>query len=124
MSSTHVLIVDDDQVCAEAIGLLLRDAEYQVSVAHHFTQALVVLKSSPPPDVLIADIVMPNSVNGIALARMARLRNRTVRVTYITGYDIPGIDREARGPVLRKPPSDDKLLATVAAELSATGNVR
>ena len=115
----HVLVVDDDQVCAEAIGSLLRDAEYQVSVAHHFSQALAILRS--PPDVLIADIVMPNGVNGIALGRMARLRYQAIRVIYITGYDIPGIHREAVGPVMRKPLSDDRLLATVAAELSATG---
>ena len=35
----HILVVDDDQVCAEAISLLLRSAAYQVSVAHHFNEA-------------------------------------------------------------------------------------
>ena len=120
----HVLVVDDDQVCADAIRLLLQDAEYQVSVAHHFSQALAILEASPPPDVLIADIVMPNSVNGIALARMGRLRNPNLRVIYITGYDIPGVLREAAGPVMRKPLADDELLAAVAAELRATRPLR
>jgi CheY-like chemotaxis protein len=39
----HILVVDDDQVCAEAIGLLLRGAGYHVSVAQHFSHALQIL---------------------------------------------------------------------------------
>ena len=46
---------------------------------------------------------MPDSVNGIALSRMARLRRRDLKVIYITGYSIPGVEREALGPILRKP---------------------
>lgn len=115
----HILLVDDDQPFTEAIGLLLRNAGYQVSVARHFKDALAILEYSPPPDLLIADIVMPNSVNGAALARMARMRSPSIRVVYITGYDIPGIDQETFGPLMRKPLADDQLLATVATELSA-----
>lgn len=118
----HILVVDDDQVCAEAIGLLLRGAGYQVSVAHHFNEALQILEASPPPDVLIADIVMPSSINGLALARMARMRNLAIRTIYISGYDVPAVHQEATGgPLLRKPLADDELLATVAAQLSTTG---
>jgi hypothetical protein len=49
---------------------------------------------------------MPDRVNGIALSRMARLRRRYIRVVCITGYNIPGVDREALGPILRKPIDD------------------
>lgn len=117
----HILVVDDNQPCAEAIGLVLRNAGYHVSVAQHFTEALSILDHSPPPDLLLADIVVPNSVNGAALARMARIRNPDIRVIYVTGYDIPGIDRETFGPLMRKPLANDQLLATVATELSTKG---
>jgi CheY-like chemotaxis protein len=40
---------------------------------------------------------------------MARLRRRDIKVVYMTGYNIPGIDREALGPILRKP-IDDRVL--------------
>jgi hypothetical protein len=46
---------------------------------------------------------MPDRVNGIALSRMARLRRRYIKVVDITGYNIAGVDREALGPILRKP---------------------
>jgi CheY-like chemotaxis protein len=120
----HILIVDDDRLFTDTIGLSLRNAGYQVSAAHHFNEALPILEQSPPPDLLLTDIVMPHSVNGTALARMARMRNRNIRVIYMTGYDIRGIDHEALGPVMRKPVSDDQLLATVAAELSILGTKR
>jgi DNA-binding NtrC family response regulator len=90
-----------------------------ISTAQHFNAALDILDQSPPPEVLITDIVIPKGVNGAALARMARMRSRRIRVIYITGYDIPNLDRETFGPMLREPPSDDLLLATVATELSA-----
>jgi hypothetical protein len=34
---------------------------------------------------------------------MARLRRRCIKVVDITGYNIAGVDREALGPILRKP---------------------
>jgi CheY-like chemotaxis protein len=114
----HVLVVDDDQVCAEAIALLLRNAGYRVSAANHFTEALAILESVPPPDLLICDIVMPNSINGIALGRMGRLRNINLRVIYITGFDVSHLEPELAGPLMRKPLADEELLATVAAELA------
>jgi hypothetical protein len=56
-----------------------------------------------PDPHLAADAVMPDRVNGIALSRMARLRRRYIKVVDITGYNIAGVDREALGPILRKP---------------------
>jgi CheY-like chemotaxis protein len=62
---------------------------------------------------------MPDSVNGIALSRMARLRRRNLRVVYLTGYDIPGADREALGPILRKPVDEQALINEVERVLAA-----
>jgi CheY-like chemotaxis protein len=65
------------------------------------------------------DIVMPDSVNGIALSRMARLRRRELKVIYLTGYSIPGADREAMGPILRKPVDNQELLEEIGRLLAA-----
>lgn len=56
---------------------------------------------------------MPDSVNGIALSRMARLRRRDLQVLYMTGYEIPGIENEALGPILRKPVEDQTLIEAI-----------
>ena len=61
---------------------------------------------------------MPERVNGIALSRMARMRRPGLKIIYLTAYDIPGIEDEANGPVLRKPIDDDRLVAEVRHALA------
>jgi CheY-like chemotaxis protein len=68
---------------------------------------------------LITDIVMPARVNGVALSRMARMRPPELKVIYLTAYDIPGVEDEAIGPVLRKPIDDEQLVAEMRRRLAA-----
>ncbi len=115
----HILLVDDDKTFSEAIGQLLRRANFEVTLAADFRVALEVLEAEGQIDLLISDIVMPSSVNGIALSRMARLRRRDLKVLYVTGYNIPGIENEALGPILRKPIDESKLVSEVERVLAA-----
>jgi CheY-like chemotaxis protein len=114
----HVLVVEDDEGYGQAVVRMLRKAGYQAQVTSHFQPALEALEGDGPIDLLLTDIAMPSQVNGVALSRMARMRRRDIKVLYITGYDIPGIDREALGPVLRKPISDEDLIAEVERMLA------
>jgi DNA-binding NtrC family response regulator len=115
----HVLLVEDDLTFREAMGQVLRRAGYHVSLAADFRVALEVLEGDRPIDVLVADIVMPASVNGIALSRMARLRRRDLKVIYVTGYNIPDIENEALGPILMKPVDDSRMISEVERALAA-----
>jgi len=115
----HVLLVDDDRVFGEALGKILRRAGFDVSLATDFRVALEVLESKRPVDLLLADIVMPSSVNGVALSRMARMRRNDLKVVYLTGHDIPGIEEQALGPILRKPVDEAVLLREVQRVLAA-----
>jgi CheY-like chemotaxis protein len=114
----RVLLVDDDQVLAEALAQVLCGAGYQVQLAPDYRLALEVLESNALVDLLICDIVMPDRVNGLALGRMARLRRPELKIIYITGHDIPGIEDEALGPVLRKPIDNDLLIAEIERVLA------
>jgi CheY-like chemotaxis protein len=69
---------------------------------------------------LITDIVMPDRVNGVALSRMARMRRPELKVIYLTAYDIPGVEDDTIGPVLRKPIDDEHLVAEVRRALAAS----
>lgn len=113
----HILVVEDDGAYREALGRVLQQRGYQVCLTPDFRAALEVLDSGEPVDLMLADIVMPDRVNGVALSRMARLRRRELKVIYMTGYSIPGIDREALGPILRKPIDDDALISEVERAL-------
>lgn len=114
-----ILLVDDDEGFREATATMLRSAGYEVRTAPDFRLALEILEGDQALDLFLVDIVMPDRVNGLALARMARLRRPTIKVMYISGYDIPGIEAAALGPIIRKPLlDDDALLAPVAATLN------
>jgi CheY-like chemotaxis protein len=97
---------------------MLRAAGYAVQVAPDYQLALEILERNDPIDLLVTDIVMPDRVNGMALSRMARMRRPDIRVIYVSGYDIPGLDREILGTMLRKPVGDDQLLTEIARSLS------
>ena len=114
----RILLVEDDAACSDAYSRTLRNAGYTVLVAADFRRALEVLEADEPLDLLLSDIVMPGSVNGIALSRMARMRRRDLKVLYITGYHIPGVDQQAFGPILRKPLEDDRLLREIEQVLN------
>jgi CheY-like chemotaxis protein len=113
----HILVVDDDEGFREVATRVLQSAGYDVWAAPGYRVALETLESDKHIDLLMLDIVMPDGVNGLALARMARLRRPYISVIYVSGYDIPGLEGEALGPVYRKPIDDDALLAAVALAL-------
>lgn len=113
-----LLLVDDDAVFAEAAARILRAAGYEVMVALDHRLALQTLEGHGPVDLMVADIVMPDRVNGLALGRMARLRRPGIKIIYLTGHDIPGIEDEALGPVLRKPIDSIQLVAEVERALA------
>jgi CheY-like chemotaxis protein len=115
----HVLVVEDDPTLGQALCKVLTHAGYHVVFASDFRSALEVLEGDQPVDLLLVDIVMPNSVNGLALARMARLRRRNLKVIYVSGYNIPGVEDELLGPILRKPVDDRLLIEEIEKVLAA-----
>jgi CheY-like chemotaxis protein len=114
----RVLLVDDDEVFGHALARFLVDAGLEVTVAPDYRKALQVLESGAPVDLLLTDVVMPDRVNGLALARMALLRRPSIKVIYLSGYDIPGLDGEALGPVLQKPVEGEHLLGVIRRVLA------
>jgi hypothetical protein len=50
---------------------------------------------------------------------MARMRRPELKVIYLTAYDIPGVEDDTIGPVLRKPIDGEELVAEVRRILVA-----
>jgi CheY-like chemotaxis protein len=115
----RILVVEDDVAFGQALCRILAQAGYETVFATDYRSALDTLEGEQQIDLLLADIVMPKGVNGLALARMARLRRRDLKVIYLTGYSIPGVDEEALGPVLRKPIDDRVLIEKIERSLAA-----
>jgi CheY-like chemotaxis protein len=115
----HILVVEDDATLGQALCKVLTHEGYGVVFASDFRSALEILEGDQQLDLLLVDIVMPNSVNGLALARMARLRRRNLRVVYVSGYNIPGVEDELLGPILRKPVDERLLIEEIEKVLAA-----
>jgi CheY-like chemotaxis protein len=116
-----ILIVDDNPEFADSCGRVLRAAGYFVVTAPDHRIALEALESKQRIDLMLTDLVMPDRVNGMALARMARLRRPGIGILYMTAYDIPGAEQEAMGAILRKPVDNDLLVEEVARILESPG---
>jgi CheY-like chemotaxis protein len=117
-SVQRILLVDDDLAFRVAAAGVLRGAGFEVFEAPDYRLALEELESPRPVDLLITDIVMPDRVNGVALSRMAHMRRHDLKVVYVSAYDIPGVEDEVFGPVLKKPLDVERLLSEVRRVLA------
>ena len=83
-----ILIVEDAIATRAALGELLRMAGYVVCEAADADQARVLLESRMEIDVLITDVEMPGSMDGIGLARWVRRNRPALRVLVLSGLDV------------------------------------
>ncbi len=65
-SAPYVMIVDDEEVIADSLALILRQAGYLASALYDAGSALRLAELAPP-EVLITDVCMPE-MNGLELA--------------------------------------------------------
>jgi signal transduction histidine kinase len=84
--SERVLVVDDNEDLLNVTSAMLSTFGYQVSCAHNGTEALRTLQSDQPFELLFSDIVMPNGMNGIELAREAKRLRKGIKILLTSGY--------------------------------------
>ena len=124
----HVLLVEDNDEVATATESVLRGAGLEVSRAANATAALSRLASPEPlPDLVLTDISMPGSMDGIGLAFVVRQRWPALPVLLVTGYAERIAEAMAAGlRVMTKPvPPEDvlreigRMMATRTADASS-----
>jgi CheY-like chemotaxis protein len=76
---------------------------YQVYMATNAAEALAILNSRTRIDILFTDIIMPNGMNGIALAREARRLQPDIRVLLASGYTRDRVEAEEGMAFIAKP---------------------
>lgn len=108
-----VLCIDDDPAFRDFSACTLRAAGYTVHAVADHRAALDIVADNPDLDLLCADLVMPDGLGGIAVARLARQRRPGLKILYVTGYDLPGVDTGRDSTVLHKPVGPHALLAAV-----------
>lgn len=129
MTRGMILLVDDDVAWSETAAGVLRDAGFNVHLAHDGDQAAALLERETPT-LVVLDVHLPR-LGGIQLLRNFRQRNRSTPVVMISGDDQAGVqDRalaEGASAFLRKPVALHLLVKAVkkhveAAASSGSGN--
>ena len=118
-----IAIVDDDASVCRALNRLIRSARMDAEI---FTSASEFLDTgeSHEPDCLILDVQMPG-MTGLELRDQLSGRGNRIPVIFITAHEDVGASESAsvRGAVafVRKPFSDQLLLAVIGEALKARG---
>lgn len=115
MKTLSVAVVDDEAPVRVALRRLLRLAEYTVTTFESGEEFLASL-ASQQPDCVLLDVHMPGITGLIVHARM-RAANIDIPVVFITASDTLDIEQSVKAAgaqLLRKPFSNDALLAAVA----------
>ena len=80
----EILIVDDEKILANSLGILFRDEGHQVTIANDLSGGLVKL-GSLSPDVVLTDLRLPDG-SGMSLLREIRSQHPDSLVVIMTAF--------------------------------------
>jgi PAS domain S-box-containing protein len=109
----RILVVDDDEAVGRLVGEMLRGAGYEAAVVNRADDALTLLAEGAQFDAVLSDVVMPGSMNGIALGREIHRRWRDLPVLLATGHSGPGQTMSFEFPTIYKPFATPELTAAL-----------
>jgi len=113
-----VLILDDEPVFLASLSLLLKQEGFEVETASG-ARGAIELAARFAPDVLIADWVLRDELDGIEVAERLSRAHPHLRLIFITGYDSAELQSRIEAfegaRSLKKPFSPEQLLAAVRA---------
>ncbi|MGX1104980.1 MULTISPECIES: ATP-binding protein [Bradyrhizobium] len=91
-----VLVVEDDKLVRSYVLTQIESLGYTTLSANNGREALAVLDSGAPIDLLFTDVIMPGAMNGRDLATEARKRRPGLRVLFTSGYTDDAIDQDGK----------------------------
>jgi CheY-like chemotaxis protein len=108
-----VLVVEDEGIVRALIVETLRDAGCAVTEAASADEAVRALKAAATPDVLITDVKLPGSTDGVELAARVRRTQPQMKVIVTSGHAGPDSARDVADAFLAKPFELTQLLGQV-----------
>jgi two-component system NtrC family sensor kinase len=116
-----VLLVEDNDEVAAVCRSYLDQLGFAVENAATAKQALAMLGSDKPIELMFSDILMPGEMNGVGLAREARRLRPNLPVVLTTGYSTSADAALREGFfVLRKPYDLESLRKMLCAAFGGT----
>ena len=117
----RILLVEDDELVRAHAVQLLASLGYGVVAANNGPEALDLLRTDVPCDLLFTDVIMPGGMTGPQLAEAARALRPGLPVLYTSGYTENAIIHHGRVDpginLLHKPYRKPELAAKLRAVL-------
>lgn len=111
-----VLLVEDEPLVRLVVSELLFESGFRVIEAANADEALSVLESGLPVDVVLSDVDMPPGLDGYGLAHRVRERWPGIEMLVTSGRQWPGEgDLPAGVAFIAKPCPNDALVLHVAS---------
>lgn len=112
-----ILVVEDEFLIRMIVSDELRDAGFDVIEACNADEALTIIRSPVPVELIISDVRMPGSLDGLGLLAEIRAISPTLPVIITSGHLEP---RFAAGATrfLGKPYALDVIIGAVREELA------
>ncbi|TAV90819.1 PAS domain S-box protein [Rhizobium leguminosarum] len=121
--SERILVVEDDPMVREFAEGTLISLGYSVTCAADATEALRILETNGPFDLVFSDVVMPGAIDGRALATEVIKQYPMLPVVLTTGYaDVESIGAESRFRPLVKPYSRRQLAEALREAIDTSGD--
>jgi two-component system, response regulator PdtaR len=112
-----VLIVDDEPGLRTVVRFIVEDARFRTKEAASADEALQILYADGI-NVVLTDIEMPGSLDGLALAKKIRSKWQHVKVILMSGRTLPRRNElPDETQILAKPFSPDRLMYVIQEAL-------
>jgi two-component system, response regulator PdtaR len=112
-----VLVVEDEELMRAAIADELRAHAYAVVEAPTADDALAIMKSGVQVDLVLTDVRMPGTLDGLALARLIRARYPKIKIVITSGNSSDDVEKAA-DTFFAKPYDFERVVACVGCLLS------
>jgi CheY-like chemotaxis protein len=120
-SNQTILLVEGTALLRNAVTRMLTDMGYQVAAAASAGEALALIESGRPVDLLFTDIALPGGIDGEELAAAARRLCPAMPVLFTSGYTErrlgDGAGSEQRNGMIAKPYTRGELAVKLRALL-------
>ncbi|MBS7789731.1 response regulator [Roseococcus sp. SDR] len=115
----RILVVDDEAEIRHLVEHFLTRAGFSVVVASGGDEALRIFNEDRDFDLVLSDVMMPDNVDGLSLARVLRSMDPSLRILLMSGY-APGLERldDLKISVVAKPFTRRSLLDAVETSLN------
>jgi PAS domain S-box-containing protein len=123
-----ILIVDDERSLLRVTEVFMASLGYKTHTAGNGREAMEIIDSEKPVDLVFSDVVMPGGIDGYHLANLAREKRPEIRILLTSGFtpkkkyndfDRYSFDQKLRDNLLTKPYNRYELAMALREALDA-----